>query len=146
MNKYFISVFVIATLISVLRLIGYRFGSTERLALGIICLYVIASPLRSVGQMNFDSVLDTPSIEVENGADEVLREAMSRGIASAVSDEFDIDEKDISVRLFGFSAETMTSSKIEVILSGSAVSADYRSIESFVNKMKVGECTVEISF
>ena len=40
----------------------------------------------------------------------------------------------------------MTAGKIEIILSGSAVAADYRLIEAFVNEMNIGECRVEISF
>jgi hypothetical protein len=67
-------------------------------------------------------------------------------VASAVSSEFSLKKADISVRLFGFDSENMRAEKIEIILSGSALTADYRSIESFVNKMEIGECRVEISF
>jgi hypothetical protein len=40
----------------------------------------------------------------------------------------------------------MTAEHIEIILSGAAVTADYRMVESFVNKMEIGETRVEISF
>lgn len=146
MTKYLLSIFVIAVLLSVLRLLGYRSGAMERLALGIICIYVIASPLGNISDMSFDDFFSIPEIEMENGADEVLEDALCEGIARAVSEEFSLKRADIAVRLFGFNREEMRAEKIEIILSNSAAVADYRAIESFINKMEIGECTVEISF
>ena len=146
MNNYALCVFVTAAILSVARIVGYKSGNIERLALGIICVYVILSPLRGLSTDGFDSLLDPPDISIENGAEEVLEDAVAEGVASAVSSEFSLKKADISVRLFAFDSEYMRAEKIEIILSGSALTADYRSIESFVNKMEIGECRVEISF
>lgn len=146
MTEYMIGVFVIAAALGVMRLLGYRSGNMEKLALGIICLYVIISPLRSLLDLNFDGFWDIPEIETEDGSAAVLEDAMAEGIARAVVEEFSLRRGDVSVRLFGFDKEVMTADKIKIILSGGAVTADYRGIESFVNKMNIGECKVEISF
>ena len=146
MNNYALCVFVTAAILSVARIVGYKSGNIERLALGIICVYVILSPLRGLSADGLDSLLAPPDISIENGAEEVLEDAVAEGVASAVSAEFSLKKTDISVRLFGFDSENMRAEKIEIILSGSALTADYRSIESFVNKMEIGECRVEISF
>lgn len=146
MNNYALCVFVTTAILSVARIVGYKSGNMERLALGIICAYVILSPLRGFSADRLDSLLTPPDISIENGAEAVLEDAVAEGVASAVSAEFSLKKADISVRLFGFDSENMKAEKIEIILSGSALTADYRSIESFVNKMEIGECRVEISF
>lgn len=146
MKAYVIGVFLIATIVSMLRLIGYRAGVSERLALGIICVYIVLSPIKNISAESFDDLFDIPEIETEDGAGQILEDALATGIARSVSDEFSLKMENISVRLFGFDKESMTAEKIEIILSGSAAMADYRLIESFVNEMNIGECRVEISF
>ena len=129
-----------------LRLIGYRSGVSERLALGIICVYIVLSPIKNLTVESLDDLFDIPEIETGDGAGQILEDALSTGIARSVSDEFSLKRENISVRLFDFDKESMTAGKIEIILSGSAVTADYRLIEAFVNEMNIGECRVEISF
>ena len=141
-----IGVFLIATIVSMLRLIGYRSGVSERLALGIICVYIVLSPIKNLSAEGFDDLFDVPKIETEDGAGQMLEDALATGIARSVSDEFSLKIENISVNLFDFDKESMRAGRIEIILSGSAVTADYRLIESFVNEMNIGECRVEISF
>ena len=129
-----------------LRLIGYRSGVSERLALGIICVYVVLSPIKNLTADSLDDLFDIPEIETEDGAGQILEDALSTGIARSIADEFSLKMDNISVRLFDFDKESMTAGRIEIILSGSAVTADYRLIEAFVNEMNIGECRVEISF
>lgn len=146
MKAYVIGVFLIATIVSVLRLIGYRSGVSERLALGIICVYVVLSPIKNLSAEGFDNLFDIPEIDTGEGAGQILEDALATGIARSISEEFSLKRENISVRLFDFDKESMTAGRIEIILSGSAVTADYRLIESFVNEMNIGECRVEISF
>ncbi|MBR4835466.1 MAG: hypothetical protein IKU99_00505 [Clostridia bacterium] len=141
-----IGVFLIATIVSMLRLIGYRSGVSERLALGIICVYVVLSPIKNLTVDSLDNLFDIPEIETEDGAGQMLEDALSTGIARSIADEFSLKIENISVNLFDFDKESMTAGRIEIILSGSAVTADYRLIEAFVNEMNIGECRVEISF
>ena len=146
MKAYVIGVFLIATIVSMLRLIGYRSGVSERLALGIICVYVVLSPIKNLTVDSLDNLFDIPEIETEDGAGQMLEDALSTGIARSIADEFSLKIENISVNLFDFDKESMTAGRIEIILSGSAVTADYRLIEAFVNEMNIGECRVEISF
>ena len=146
MKAYVIGVFLIATIVSVLRLIGYRSGVSERLALGIICVYVVLSPIKNLSAEGFDNLFDIPEIDTGEGAGQILEDALATGIARSISEEFYLKRENISVRLFDFDKESMTAGRIEIILSGSAVTADYRLIEGFVNEMNIGECRVEISF
>ena len=146
MKEYFAALFVMAAILSVIRLLGYKSGTLERLALGIICLYLLVAPIGRIGEGGVDGLFDIPEIKVENGADSVLCDAVCRGVSSAVAAEFGLKNDDISVRLFDFDSETMRAGQIEIILSGAALTADYRMIESFVNKMEIGEARVEISF
>ena len=146
MKAYVIGVFLIATIVSVLRLIGYRSGVSERLALGIICVYVVLSPIKNLSAEGFDNLFDIPEIDTGEGAGQILEDALATGIARSISDEFSLKRENIAVRLFDFDKESMTAGRIEIILSGSAVTADYRLIEGFVNEMNIGECRVEISF
>lgn len=141
-----IGVFLIATIVSMLRLIGYRSGVSERLTLGIICVYIVLSPIKNLSAEGFDNLFDVPEIETGEGAGQILEEALATGIAGSIADEFSLKRENISVRLFDFDKESMTAGKIEIILSGTAVTADYRLIEAFVNEMNIGECRVEISF
>jgi hypothetical protein len=146
MKEYFAVLFVGAAVLSVIRFLGFKSSNIERLALGVICLYLIIAPIGRLGDFSFDDMLHIPEFEVDSGADAILEDAVSRGVKSAVTSEFGIRGEDISVRLFGFERETMTAEHIEIILSGAAVTADYRMVESFVNKMEIGETRVEISF
>ena len=141
-----IGVFLIATIVSMLRLIGYRSGVSERLALGIICVYIVLSPIKNLTVDSLDDLFDIPEIDTEDGAGQILEDALSTGIAGSIADEFSLKIENISVNLFDFDKESMTAGRIEIILSGSAVTADYRLIEAFVNEMNIGECRVEISF
>lgn len=141
-----IGVFLIATIVSMLRMIGYRSGVSERLALGIICVYIVLSPIKNLTADSLDDLFDIPEVETEDGAGQILEDALATGIARSIADEFSLKPENISVNLFDFDKESMTAGKIEIILSGSAVTADYRLIESFVNEMNIGECRVEISF
>ena len=141
-----IGVFLIATIVSMLRLIGYRSGVSERLALGIICVYVVLSPIKNLTVDSLDDLFDIPEIDTEDGAGQILEDALATGIAGSIADEFSLKIENISVNLFDFDKESMTAGRIEIILSGPAVTADYRLIEAFVNEMNIGECRVEISF
>jgi hypothetical protein len=146
MKTYVIGVFLIAVLASMLRLLGYRSGVAERVTLGIICVYIILSPIKNLSLESLDDLFDIPEIETGEGAEPILEEALADGIARSVAEKFSLKTGDISVRLFGFDAKKMSAEVIEIILSGNAVTADFRQIESYINEMNIGECRVEISF
>ena len=118
----------------------------ERIAVGIITLFVIVSPIKEiVSEININSLGQPgyPSLELE-GYEGVIEDAFADGIGRAVADKFDLDYEQISVSLIGFDAEKMSAEKIHIILSGMAALASPLPIERYVNEMNVGVCKVEI--
>ena len=108
---------------------------------GVFQNYVTASvPLfvDSVFDVEYDSSI------IGEGYEAVAEEAFSRGVASAVADEFSLDEKNLRVELYGFDFENMKAERIRVILSGRAALADYKGIEKYVNGLDIGVCECEI--
>lgn len=121
-------------------------GVAERIALGIITLFIIVSPIKElVSEANLDSLghISHPSLNLD-GCDGVIEDAFANGIARAVAEKFDLDSEDIGVILSGFEAENMRADKIHIILSGMAALASPLPIERYVNEMNVGVCKVEI--
>lgn len=149
MNGYTLTVFVICIFTGALGLVSHgALRDAERMALGIITLYVIIAPVAD-GVKDFDAEaffdsLSGGSANIESGYAETAEEAFAEGIALAVADEFSLSRDNIRVRLRGFDFETMTCEKIGVILSGSAAVSDYKAIERYINKMEIGVCEVEI--
>ena len=148
MNEYVLTVFAVCVITGVLGLISYGSGRAEKLALGVITLYIIIAPLVSaLSDMDIDSIFDKitlPEQELEGGYSEVAEEAFSEGIARAVAEEFSLNKENIRVKIRGFDFENMRADSITVILSGRSVTADYRAIEKYFNGLDVGVCKVEI--
>ena len=148
MNEYALTVFSVCVITGVLGLVSYGSGRAEKLALGVITLYIIIAPLVSeLGNIDIDSLFDKttmPEYELEGGFSQVAEDAFAEGIAKAVAEEFSVDLENIRVKIRGFDFENMRAEQITVILSGRSVAADYRSIEKYLNDLDVGVCRVEI--
>lgn len=148
MTEYAITVFAICAVVGVLSLISYGSGRAESLSLAIITLFIIAAPVvRAVGSFDMEgwlSSFDSPDYEVDSEYGEVLRESFAEGISLAVADKFSLNKEDIRVRLSGFDAQNMRADSIKIILSGRAVFADYKAVESYIDRLEMGECSVEI--
>ncbi len=148
MTEYALAVFGICCVVGVLSLITYGSGRAEAISLGIITLFIIASPIaEAVGQADPDGWLefeDTPKLDIESGYGEYLEDAFAEGICSAVAEKFDLNKEDIGVRLYGFDEKTMTAERARVILSGRAALADSKAVLRYLGELSVGECSVEI--
>nr|MBE6545330.1 hypothetical protein [Oscillospiraceae bacterium] len=149
MTEYAMTVFVICIFTGALGLIAHgALRDAERLALGIITLYVIIAPITdAVKDFDADAFFDSISggaADIESGYAETAEEALAEGIALAVAKEFSISRDNIRVRLRGFDFETMACEEIGIILSGSAALSDYKAVERYINKMEIGVCKVEI--
>ena len=145
MKEYMLSVFLISALVGVLSLIAYRGKSDpSRLALGIILVYVVVSPLSELPlEFDFNNLLgeiSVPSGEVEG----VAEEAFAEGIARAVASKFSLSEENVRVTVYGFDFSSMTAERIRIYLSGRGALADYKQIEKYINEQKIGECECEI--
>jgi hypothetical protein len=147
MKEYFVTVITVAAVFGGLSMLSYRGGSVERAVIGIISLFLLISPMaKAASDVDFEKIR-LPSLSEEWEGEELsayAEEAFCRGITLAICEEFSLSAEDISVRSFGFDYEKMSAEKIRVILSGRAAFASSRAVESFVNKMKIGECRVEV--
>ena len=147
MSEYALAVFGICLVVGICLTVSHGSGKAQSLALGIITLWVILSPLGDMAE-HFDpnswgESFDIP--EYNSGEiDIVIEDAFADGICSAVSDKFSLDREDVRVRLYGFDKTEMRAEKIMIILSGRAAFSDYKAVEKYINSMEVGECNVEI--
>ncbi len=148
MSEYAIGVFVISALVGLLSHLSYRGrGDPSRLALAIVMLYVVISPLATMtDKLDFDSIFEVEydSSIIGGGYEGVAEDAFCDGIVSAVANEFSLSENDLRVEVRGFDFEKMKADKIRVILSGRAALADYKGIEKYINGLSIGVCECEI--
>lgn len=119
----------------------------SRFALGIILLAAVISPLGAAikGFANMDFVY-TGEDYSSSAVEKTLEEAFCDGISRAVCEKFSINTENVSVISEGFDDETMKAELIFLYLSGSAVTADYGSIEDYVNSLGLGKCILEVYF
>ncbi len=147
MSEYALAVFGICLVVGICLTVSHGSSKAQSLALGIITLWVILSPLGDIIE-HFDPNSWMDSIDIpdyDSGEiDIVIEDAFADGICSAVADKFSLNRDDIRVRLYGFDKEEMRAEKIMIILSGRATLSDYKAVEKYINSMEVGECNVEI--
>ncbi|MBO7195877.1 MAG: hypothetical protein J6V80_00925 [Clostridia bacterium] len=148
MSEYALTVFAICLATGALLMLTYGQGRAESLAVGIISLSVILTPLAdmifSAEPEDFLNSLKGESVEGEFGADGVIEDAFAEGIVHAVSDKFSLERANVRVRLVDFDAKNMRAEKIVLTLSGSAAVADYKAVEKYVNSLDLGVCNVQI--
>lgn len=128
-------------------------GKTERavrLALGVMLLSVAVVPLISAVT---DAVDDAKLIFSEdvppegtsgNLYEKTAEDAFCEGIKKLVVSEFSVSKSEIDVRVFGFKVDEMCADSVKIILSGSAVHTDYRSLCSRIEELGLGKCEVEL--
>lgn len=143
MKEYALMLFGLCLVLSTLSLLSFKEGSVK-LALGIIGIYVILSPLARI-DFDFDYSLEITLPEsAEGGYGEVARDAFERGICRSVAEKFSLEAELVSAEAVGFDFSLMRAEEIKITLTGRAVFADRRAIEEYINKMEIGACTVEI--
>lgn len=148
MKKYAIAVFAVSILGGILDMLSSgALKSAEKLAIGMITLYVVLSPLTSLGNLgekDFVNIFEAPDIEHDKIYVDRAEEAFCLGISRAVAKKFNIDTSQVRVSTRNFDFENMRAEKIFVVLSDGAITSDYRAIESYINDMKIGVCECEI--
>jgi hypothetical protein len=143
MTEYARVVFSACVIAGVLGLFSYGKGRAESLALGIITLFIIASPLsETLGSL--PTLPDLPTVDTDGGYTEALEKSYADGLSSAISDRFYIKKEDLGITVSGLDRTTMQPESVRVYLCGNAIFADYRSIEKYVEEITNGKCRVEI--
>ena len=118
------------------------------MAVGIVTLYVIISPL--IGYISeFDteewlSSIKNEEFDTEGEFHSAIEDAFKRGITLAVAEEFSIQSEEIRVEVSGFDPTKMTADRIRIVLSGRAAMSDYKAVKKYVDGLNLGECDVEI--
>jgi hypothetical protein len=148
MSEYAVGVFLICLITGACLSLAHGSGKAQSLALGIITLWVILSPISDlITHFDPDSLNDLIEIPEYDGScemDYIIEDAFAEGIARAVAEKYSLDRENIRVRLYGFDKTEMRAEKIMIILSGRAALADYKAVEKYIEEMEVGECNVEI--
>jgi hypothetical protein len=149
-RQYAVTVFAVCVISGVLERLSFG-GKKDisRLALAVITLYVIISPLASVlGNLDFDNALPSPDGQygeiTEEGYYTVAEKSFAQGIERAVEEKFYLQRGTVRASVEGFSFEKMRAEKIKLTLLDGALWADYQAVENYVNSLEIGKCEVEI--
>lgn len=151
--EYYLSALIMCAVSGVAVHLSYdkkREGSI-RLASGILIFFLLLSPLptalRALTKLDTDELFDTPALDgVSDNTElaDVAREAYCEGIKRLLSEQFGIEASACEVFAYGFDFETMSATRVKIILRGKGVFADYRRIESYITEQGLGECEVEL--
>lgn len=148
MTKYAIGVFAVCLISGVATLLSHSSGKMEKVAIGIISLYIIIAPMAAELQ-DFDlnawlSSLQKVDYEIESEHSAILEDAFTDGISAAIADKFSFDRNDVRVRVYGFDSKNLRADRIRIILSGAAALGDYKAVERYIGGLSLGKCEVEI--
>ena len=149
LGEYLFSAFLICAAISVISYLSYSRTSDKALrgVMAILLLYVLILPISTLSSEIFNlDISSYPSVDSigENLTAEGAEEAFSDGIRSLVVERYNIAEKNVSVKLYGFDFYNMRAERVSVFLSGAGVLIDSRGLEEYLNSLGLGECEVEL--
>lgn len=153
MREYLVMLIVISAISGFASYASYpsAMERCSKFAISIIVLHVALMPLLSITDEIMDFDFDSFKSEIslpENESGEYLEyaeDAFKLGIKKLLYEKYGLDESEVHVVCFGFDFEKMTAEKIKITLSGKAALADYRAIEEYMEKNKLGDCEVNIS-
>lgn len=143
MGKYLLSITVLAVALDLIEFVSAdRYKALTKACVGIILVMAIITPLPAlIEKMQED--LDFSEIG-DMQAEDIRISAFEDGIAQYISESFGLSRECVSVEAEGFNSDDMKAEKILITLTGSAVAANYKKIESVVNGLGLGEAEVKI--
>ena len=143
MGEYLLSLISLAIVFDVLEyLSAEKYKGITRAALGLLLTVAVIAPIPGLiadikGDLVFSDVGDLQG-------DDIRLAAFSEGIASYIASEFDLSADDVSIEVIEFDPTEMRAEKILITLSGRAAIANYKQIESAVDKLDLGDAEVKI--
>lgn len=148
MGEYLFSAFIMSLVFSVMSYLSYSAASerTLRYVRGILLFYILILPLSSfvleLRQLDFSY----PSSDFigENLTEETAEQGFCEGIRTLVAERYNIAEKNVSVRVFGFDFSKMRAERVTVFLSGAGALVDWRTLENYLDSLGIGDCEVEL--
>lgn len=146
MTEYALSVFGMCALLGALSLIHYNKDGAERSAQRVLFAAALVLPLLNTA-VSFDGVLPSlpPYSEEEGEYSEVIAEAFCDGVGRAVRERYSLPDGTVRVEVTGFDPRSMRAEKIEITLSGRAITIDRWAIKDFIEGEGLGECEVRVS-
>lgn len=150
MSGYGISVFALSAVLGVLGLLSYRQGGdgAQRFAFAVLLCVTVAMPL-SEGVRELSSlgqITDVPTDEYSELYASVAEEAFAAGLCQQICSHYGLDPSEVELRLSGFDFSAMSAERVTVTLSGSAATADSRSIKEYIKEQGIRECDVLVEF
>ncbi len=150
-KEYIVLAITLSLFISVVSVMSHPSYKAEcNMALGILSLAALAVPVLSlVTSLGEFPELDTfPEYDLSGGTVEVSEKAFAEGITLAIEEKYRLPSGEVSVIISGFSFAKMKAERITVVLSGTSVASDSRSIAEFVyeNFCPEGRCEVKLNF
>lgn len=149
LSEYFVSVVLVSMLVAFFELFSYSGGEEkgERLALSVIVIYLIISPLLPIveGLSDFDISEITGEDATLTGGTyfEVSEQAFKNGIEKLLLEKWGLEKSNAVVTVVGFDVNKMKAERIIITLLSGAASVDFREIEACVSEAGLGECEVK---
>ena len=143
MGQYLSSVTILAIILDLLEaLSAERYKTLTRAAVSIILVIAIITPLPALmgkirGELDF-------SLDDSIGGEDIRLASFEEGVARYIASEFNLAREDVEVEAIKFSPTEMKAEKILIILSGKAVTANYKKIERDVGQLGIGEVEVKV--
>ncbi len=149
MSEYFATVVLVSSLVAFFELFSYSGGEEkgEKLAISVIMIYLIISPLLPIVEGLSD--FDISEITGEGGAltggayIEVGEDAFREGIAKLLLERWGLEKNTTVVTVVGFDFNKMKAERIIVKLLSKGITVDFREIEAYIEEAGLGECEVE---
>ena len=148
MSEYCLSVVIVSALVSFAELISYSAGKErgEKIAISVITLYLIISPVAVLARGGFEFDFSSLSGDYEETGEglylELGEEAFCEGIKKLLLEKWGVEKSECAVAVSGFDFENMRAELIMINLLSGAFTADFREIESYIEKAGLGECEV----
>lgn len=127
-----------------------RSHGAVKLALGVMLLSASVVPLISIVTDAVDdaSIIFDEQITGDGFSDTIYEktaeDAFSDGIKKLVVSEFSVNSSEVEVCVFDFKVDEMRAEMVKIILSGSAIYVDQRSLRLRVENLGLGKCEVEL--
>ena len=147
MKDYLTTVFMVSALSGILEsLTHHSVKNSTRALIGIVSLFLLLSPVKSLfdGSVDLKPTVSFPNGDFSEQYSDYVKQAFESGIKMAIATDFQLNSDEIRVKARGFDSKNMRAEEIAVTLFGASALADHRAVREYINKMKIGECRVEV--
>lgn len=148
LSEYCALVVLVSGLVSFLELISYSGGKEkgERLAVSVILIYLVISPLvplvESAKDFDISEILKEEQTLSGGAYLDVGENAFRDGIGKLLFEKWGIEENESVISVIGFDFNSMRAERIIITLLSKGVFSDFHEIESYIEKMGLGKCEV----